>query len=357
VAEAAAAAAAAAAEAVTVTEAAPVDAAAVELMTAAEVVAGEVKEEAAAVNTISQLMRMNRYSYQDSEQDVSARDAERLVKAQKIHRCHRSTTDPKTRARPWQKKRACLEERKKKLMLVDDGGGLTASIPEEEGGGGGDAPPKDQAKGPLPSCLVTPAEQAAFIKDHTVEDEHGVKWVEWTTDEFDTHYYDWDSLGLMGGQLSKDPAIWCCSVDVEVAGGNWVEGLLTEVVRGASGEISSCHKGEFQNNSAYSVLLVQTLETKWVQGSKLKQRARPLPEVIIEQDETICKSNQDQKQGWRAPGAGYIKPKSEGAGLMISGYRAQNFGFFTLTRTEVKEFEQLRAQRRVHSEAQAQAPV
>ena len=93
----------------------------------------------------------------------------------------------------------------------------------------------------------------------SLQDEFGVAWWECCTDDMDAHCRD-------RGDLSRDRTVWWP---------NWDEALPDEVNRG-------------------------------------KEALRPV--VIIEQDEVIYKSNDDQRRAWRLPGVSLLKSKTDGAG-------------------------------------------
>ena len=51
-------------------------------------------------------------------------------------------------------------------------------------------------------------------------------------------------------------------------------------------------------------------------------------------DEVIYKSNQDEFKSWHLPGSTALRPKSEGAGLMIAGFRTWESGWLSITLAE-----------------------
>ena len=64
-----------------------------------------------------------------------------------------------------------------------------------------------------------------------------------------------------------------------------------------------------------------------------------LPVMIWEQDEVIYKSNCHQKAAWMLKDMSRIYPKSDGAGIMISGFRSVTTGWLKLNATEYDNVE------------------
>jgi hypothetical protein len=62
--------------------------------------------------------------------------------------------------------------------------------------------------------------------------------------------------------------------------------------------------------------------------------------MIWEQDEVIYKSNSYHKAAWKLPGQSHISPKSDGAGIMISGFRSVTTGWLKLSFAELQHLEQ-----------------
>ena len=58
------------------------------------------------------------------------------------------------------------------------------------------------------------------------------------------------------------------------------------------------------------------------------------PVIFYEQDEVIFKSNQDEFKSWVLPGMTPLRPKTEGAGLMISGFRSWEDGWMVISASE-----------------------
>ena len=58
------------------------------------------------------------------------------------------------------------------------------------------------------------------------------------------------------------------------------------------------------------------------------------PVIFYEQDEVIFKSNQDEFKSWVLPGMTPLRPKTEGAGLMISGFRSWEDGWMVISAAE-----------------------
>ena len=57
------------------------------------------------------------------------------------------------------------------------------------------------------------------------------------------------------------------------------------------------------------------------------------------EDECIFKSNQDQFKSWHLPGSTAMRPKTEGGGLMISGFRCWEHGLMMFTPHQMREIE------------------
>ena len=58
------------------------------------------------------------------------------------------------------------------------------------------------------------------------------------------------------------------------------------------------------------------------------------PVIYFDQDECIFKSNQDEYKSWVLPGMTALRPKTEGSGLMISGFRSWEAGWLTISEEE-----------------------
>ena len=60
----------------------------------------------------------------------------------------------------------------------------------------------------------------------------------------------------------------------------------------------------------------------------------------MEEDEVICKSNDDQLYGWDTPGHKCCIRKTSGGGIMVAGLRCMHFGFVSLSDGEWSEMEE-----------------
>lgn len=59
--------------------------------------------------------------------------------------------------------------------------------------------------------------------------------------------------------------------------------------------------------------------------------------IVLFNDETTFQANEDQPTLWTAKGTSVMRPKSNGSGIMVSGFIDENNGYLKLTQEEYEE--------------------